>query len=93
MENAEKTILNIKRHSRYALLTLILKSCRQPKSKGDLYYTRPRMFHYTLLGKLLDQAVSLKLLEKQDDQFLTTRKGELFIKKFEELLRFLKTDG
>ena len=93
MEKAERILLGIKRHSRYSLLALILKTCREPKLKSDLYYTRPRMYHYTLLGELLNQAVKLKLLEQQNNgKYHTTKKGILFIRKLEELLDFLKTE-
>jgi len=93
MEKTERALLHIKRHSRYSLLALILKTCRQPKLKSDLYYTRPKMFHYGLLGDLLTQATKLKLLKiDKDEKYHTTKKGILFIRKFEELLDFLKTE-
>jgi predicted transcriptional regulator len=92
MEKTEKLLLGIKRHSRYSLLALILKACKEPKAKSDLYFTRPRMFHYGLLGDLLEQATKLKLLETdKDKRYYTTSKGEEFIKRFEELLGFLKS--
>ena len=91
MEKTERILLNLKKHSRYSLLALILKTCRQPKAKSDLYYTRPRMFHYGLLGDLLTQATKLKLLEIDKDQkYHTTAKGNEFVKRYEALLKFLK---
>jgi predicted transcriptional regulator len=91
MEKTEKLLLGIKRHSRYSLLALILKACKEPKAKSDLYFTRPRMFHYGLLGDLLEQATKLKLLEiDKNGKYHTTAKGNEYIRLYTALLKFLK---
>jgi len=34
----EKTILTIRGRTRYGLIASILKSCREPKTKTDIFY-------------------------------------------------------
>jgi predicted transcriptional regulator len=90
MAETEKVLLNIKRHSRYALMAFMLETCKEPKAKFDIYCTRPKELSYKLLDELLTQALKLKLLKQKDDKYSTTLKGKELIKKFEELLKFLK---
>jgi len=94
MEAVERMILGVERDSRYSMFAQILKLCRQAQTKADLYYVKPKRFNYPLLGQLLGQCVKFKLLQQKDDgKYETTRKGERFIKQFEDILHFIKSES
>jgi predicted transcriptional regulator len=90
MESVEQALLQTKYQSRYAQIYYILKTCRTPKRKADLYYTKPKKLQWNLLGELIDISVKAKLLIQTGEKYQTTEKGEVFLKKFEELLKLLK---
>jgi predicted transcriptional regulator len=92
METLEKTLLGTKKQSRYGLIVLILKMCTEPKNRSDIYFGNPRKFTYAALSELISQCLKLQLLEEKDgkyQKYQTTAKGLIFIKKFEELLKYL----
>jgi hypothetical protein len=87
----EKTVLKIKKFTRYSLLWHILKLCHKPKSLAEIYWTRPSAFTYASLRELTALALSLQLLKEEDGKYLTVEKGKAYIQKFEELLTLLKS--
>lgn len=92
METLERTLLGTKKASRYALIVLILKTCREPKNKSDIYFGNPKRFNYALLHEVISQCLKLQLLEEKGgkyQKYQTTAKGLLFIKKFKKLLKYL----
>ena len=92
VETLEKTLLGVKKQSRYGLMSLILKMCTEPKNKSDIYFGNPKRFTYTALHELIGQCLKLQLLEEKGGKYpkyQTTTKGLLFIEKFEELLKYL----
>jgi predicted transcriptional regulator len=73
---------------------LVLKMCREPKNKSDIYFGNPKRFTYASISELISQCLKLQLLEEKGgkyQKYQTTAKGLLFIKKFEELLKYLAT--
>ncbi len=86
---AEKLVLQIKKHTRYAHLAQILKICRQSKTKMEIYQQVVKMITYPMLTRLLEIATQHKLVRKQGGLYQTTRKGEKYIKTFNEILRLL----
>jgi predicted transcriptional regulator len=86
----EKSLLKIRKASRYSLLYHILKVCRKPKTLAEIYWSRPSGFTYTLLRELIALALNLKLLKEEHGKYLTIEKGKAYIQKFEELLSIFR---
>lgn len=86
----EKTLLGVKHYSRYALISLVLNTCKEPKTKADLYWTRPKQYSYKLLDQLIGRCVKLGLLAETDEKYHTTLKGTEYMYRFETLLKFLE---
>ena len=84
----EKTILKIGGRTRYGLIASILKSCREPKTKSDLFY-EVRLC-YKVLAAVLGLCLKAKLLSENNRRFKTTLKGNKFLKQFQALLDLLK---
>jgi predicted transcriptional regulator len=92
METMERKLLGTKKQSRYGLMVLILKMCKEPKNKCDIYFGNPKRFTYAALSELIGQCLKLQLLEEKGgkyQKYKTTPKGLLFIEKFGELLKYL----
>ena len=85
----EKKLLRIHKCSRYSLLCYVLQVCRKPKSMAEIYWKRPNAFTYRLLKGLIALATEHGLTERRDGKFLTTSKGEEYIKRFKGLLDLL----
>jgi len=92
METLEKTLLGVKKQSRYGLMVLILKTCREPKNKSDIYFGNPKRLTYASLNEIISQCLKLQLLEDKSGKYQTTTKGLIFIKKFEALLKYLSRE-
>jgi predicted transcriptional regulator len=88
----EKAVLGRRRHSRYALLYYVLKACLKPKSLAQIFWSKSQVFSYKTLKELTDIALRLKLLKVEERKFITTEKGKVYIRKFEELVRLLESD-
>ena len=84
----EKTILKIRGRTRYGLIASILKSCREPKTKSDLFYEV--RLSYKLLVTVLGLCLEAKLLSENNGRYNTTLKGNEFLKQFQALLDLLK---
>jgi predicted transcriptional regulator len=87
----EKSLLKVRKVSRYSLLYHILKVCRKPKTFAEIYWTRPSAFTYSLLRELIALALNLKMVKEEDGKYLTIEKGKAYIQKFEELISLLKS--
>jgi len=84
----EKTILKIEGRTRHGLIASILKSCREPKTKTDLFYeTR---ISYRLLVTVLGFCLEARLLSENNRRYETTLKGNKFLKQFRGLLDLLR---
>jgi len=86
----EKTILKIGGRTRYGLIASILKSCREPKTKSDLFYEV--RLSYKVLEAVLGLCLKAKLLSENYGKYETTLKGNEFLKQFQGLLDLLKSD-
>jgi len=84
----EKTVLEIRGRTRYGLIASILKSCREPKTKTDIFYED--RLSYRLLGTVLGLCLKAKLLSENNGKYKTTLKGNKFLKQFRGLLDLLK---
>jgi len=84
----EKTILEIRGRTRYGLIASILKSCREPKTKSDLFFEV--RLTYKLLAAVLGLCLKAKLLSENNGKYETTLKGNKFLKQFRGLLDLLK---
>jgi len=89
VEKLEQTMLNIRRNSRLGLLAMLQENCAKPKTKAEIFFSSGGKFSYAILGELLTQCVKLRLLEEVDGRYKTTNKGQEYLKRFEELLKFL----
>ena len=89
VEKLEQTMLNIKKNSRLGLLATLQENCAKPKTKSEIFFSSGGKFNYPILGRLLTQAIKLRLLEEVDGKYKTTNKGLEYCKRFEELLKFL----
>jgi len=84
----EKTILKIRARTKYGFITSILKSCREPKTKSDLYYEV--RLTYKVLAAVLGLCLKAKLLSENNGKYKTTLKGNKFLKQLRGLLNLLK---
>jgi len=84
----EKTILKIGGRTRYGLIASILKSCREPKTKSDLFYEV--RLSYKVLEAVLGLCLKAKLLSENNGRYKTTLKGNKFLEQFRGLLDLLK---
>lgn len=84
----EKTILKIGGRTRYGLIASILRSCREPKTKSDLFY-EVRLC-YKVLDAVLGLCLKAKLLSENNGKYKTTLKGNNFLKQFRGLLDLLR---
>jgi len=84
----EKTILEIRGRTRYGLIASILESCREPKTKSDLFYEA--RLNYKVLDAVLGLCLKAKLLSENSGKYKTTLKGNEFLKQFRGLLDLLK---
>jgi len=84
----EKTILKIGGRTRYGLIASILNSCREPKTKTDIFYEV--RLSYRLLVTVLGFCLKTKLLSENNGKYKTTLKGNKFLEQFRGLLDLLK---
>jgi len=84
----EKTILKIRGRTRYGLIASILKSCREPKTKTDIFYEV--RLNYKVLVTVLGLCLKAKLLSENNGKYKTTLKGNKFLKQLRGLLDLLK---
>lgn len=88
---SEKILLQIKKHSRYYHLAEILKICRkQPKTPTQIFLPLHNKLTYKILKEVLQVASKAKLIEETEKGYITTRKGELYIRRFKNLLKLLE---
>lgn len=84
----EKTVLEIRGRTRYGLIASILESCREPKTKSDLFYEV--RLSYKVLDAVLGLCLKAKLLSENNGKYKTTLKGNKFLKQFRGLLDLLR---
>lgn len=93
IKQKEKTILEIKKNTRFGLIASILEKCHEPTTKSQLFFNTHNTLTYKIINQVVEQTLKAKLLKQQNNTYTTTRKGNRFIKQFKELLELLERKG
>jgi len=85
----ETEIMGTKRSSRYVILAEIIRQCRTPKSKAQLFYNLKTSYPH--VDKILKIALRSGLIKRLENRkYQATEKGTQYVKKLSDLLSLLR---